>query len=93
MKKKAHNFQISIETDKLTGEVLAVYFSIRKGKSVKVREFCDGSAFADYDKNGRLLGIELLGPCKLSLLDKIEGNEPEARQFMKRVAPPAMVKA
>lgn len=87
------NFQISVETDNQTGEVLAVYFSIRKGRSAEVREFCNGKAFADYDSKGTLLGIELLAPCKLSLLDKIEGSGPEVRKFVKRVAPREMVTA
>ena len=82
---------MSVETDDQTGEILAVYFLIRKGKSARVQEFCDGKAFADYDSKGRLLGIELLAPCKLSVLDKIEGNDPEAQRFVKRSAPREMV--
>lgn len=93
MRNGDHNFQINVETDNRTGEVLAVYFLIRKGKSAEVREFCDGKAFADYDSKGTLLGIELLAPCKLRLLDKIEGTEPEVRRFVKRAAPRAMVTA
>jgi len=93
MKNGKHQFKIDIETDDETGDILAVYFQIRKGKSAEVREFCDGKAFADYNNKGELLGIELLAPCRLNLLDRIVGSEPKAKRFIKRTAPREMVPA
>jgi hypothetical protein len=91
MKNGDYSFRVNIETDDETGEVLAVYFQIRAGKSAEVREFSDGKAFADYDRSGCLLGIEVLAPCRLSVLDKIEGNDATAQRFVKRSAPRQLV--
>jgi uncharacterized protein YuzE len=76
-------FGFSVETDKRTGSTLAVYLRVRHGKARRTREYADGNAFADYDKKGRLLGIELLGPCQVEILDEIaEKDEPRVRQFL-----------
>jgi len=83
---------ISITTHEATGDVLSVYFQIRRGKSCETREFADGAAFADYDKNGYLLGIELLAPCSIAVVDQLAANEPVAnrrrvKRFMRSVGP------
>lgn len=52
--------QLMIETDPETGEIIAVYLRIRRGRSAETREIVAGVAYADYDRRGRLLGIELL---------------------------------
>ena len=57
------SFRVNIETGDQTGKVLAVYFQIRTGKTKVTKEYADGSVFADDDKNGELLGIEMLAPC------------------------------
>lgn len=68
-------FKLSTEVDKRTGELLAVYVQVRQGKSVAVSEVAEGAAFADYDRKGRLLGIELLAPCEVKVLDRLASNE------------------
>ena len=90
------NFGISIETDNSTGKILAVYFQVRRGKSYEVREFEDGAAIADYNRNGELLGVEFLAPCKITVVDQLAANESvEIRQRTKRyirdVVPRSMV--
>ena len=87
-----YSFRIDIETHDQTGEVLAAYFSVRKGKAHETKEFAGGCAFADYDKKGRLLGIELLGPCKISVIDRITSEAP-ARKFFKGSIPRQLVAA
>ena len=92
------HFNVTIETQDSTGEVLAVYFQIRKGKSAQLREFSDGAACADYNKRGELLGIELLAPCKVSIVDQIASEESvslrrQAKRFMKSSGPRQMVPA
>jgi hypothetical protein len=85
-------FEVSVETDKSTGAILAVYLRLRKGKSARVVELANGNAFADYNSRGKLLGIELLGPCRVTVLDKITRKEPAAvRSFVQRAAPREMV--
>jgi len=93
-----HSFGMSVDVDKATGRVLAVYFEIRQGKATEVEEFADGAAFANYNSKGELLGIELLGPCKVQVFDKIARKEPvrgrkQVRDFLKRSAPREMIMA
>lgn len=83
-------FRVAVETNNHTGEVMAVYFQLRKGKSALVKEYADGNVFADYDKKGELLGLEMLAPCKVSVLNKIATQEP-ARQFIKKSIPAGML--
>ena len=65
------SFAISVCTNNKTGEIMAVYFQISEGKATSVKEHCQGAAFANYNRNGKLLGIELLAPCKTSVLTRI----------------------
>lgn len=94
---KTH-FQVSIDTDDATGDLLAVYFHVRKGRVRETREFAGGNAFADYDVNGRLLGIELIAPCRVAIVDQIAVKEPTevrrlTKRFMRKSGPAAMIAA
>ena len=89
-------FGVSITTDEQSGEVISAYFQVRRGKVHETREFADGAAFADYDAHGHLLGIELLSPCKVSIVDQLALNEPatlrqRTKTFMRRAGPRQMV--
>lgn len=88
-----NHFGVSIEVDNATGDILAVYFRVRTGKSVRTEEVADGIVFADYNARGELLGVEMLGPCPVSVLEDITSEEPEARRFVSRSAPREMVHA
>src|SRR5207249_4140692 len=80
--------KLTVEAKKESGEISAVYFLIRAGKSATVREFAGGNVFADYDSNGRLLGIELIGPCDIDLLKRIARKEPQPiRKFVQQSIP------
>ena len=92
MKNNGFDFQLSVETNDQTGDVVAVYFQIRKGQSAKVKEYAGGAAFADYDRKGRLLGIELLEPCKASVLSSI-AEQPSAKNFVRNAVPRGMLLA
>lgn len=90
------DFGISIEVDNATGKTICVYFRVRRGKVHETREFADGAAFADYDKSGQLLGVELLSPCKVEIVDQLSANEPvalrsRAKRFMRENGPPSMI--
>ena len=85
-------FNVSISTDERTGRVMAVYFRLRQGEVDDTREILEGKAFGDYDQDGLLLGVELLAPCEVDVLDRIFGQEPEGvRQFVRQVSPRAML--
>jgi hypothetical protein len=89
-KKNGYQFGISVETNDRTGEVMAVYFQIRGGKSHEVKEHENGSLLADYDRQGRLLGIEMLGPCRANVLDKIAADAT-VKKFVKKGIPRGML--
>lgn len=91
-------FAVSISTDDTTGELLAVYFQIRRGKVDRTIEFADGDAFADYDARGNLLGIELLAPCSVSIVEQLAANEPahvrrQTKKFIRETGPRHFVAA
>jgi uncharacterized protein YuzE len=81
---------ISVETVDQTGEILAIYFSVRRGKVKTTKEAADGKVFLDYDKDGRLLGIEMLSPCEISVIDRISKNS-RVRKFVKESIPRSML--
>lgn len=85
-------FEIHISTNVETGDILAVLFRIRKGKSAETREIVPGLAFADYNRKGELISVELLGPCQANVLDKID-MEPDVVRFIKRSIPTALLAA
>ena len=88
---KSYDFAVSIETDSRTGDVLAVYFRIRKGKAADVREFENGNVFVNYDAHGRLLGIELLAPANIKVVEQITQDQPQAQRFVETNAPRHML--
>lgn len=54
------HFVVNVETDDQTGEIMAVYIWFRKGRVSTTKECVEGAVFADYSRNGKLLGIEIL---------------------------------
>jgi uncharacterized protein YuzE len=86
--------EVSTQVNYETGDVSAVYFYIRPGKSALVKEFAGGCAFADYDRNGHLLGIEILAPCQIAVLDKIARRESKPiKNFLRNSIPREMALA
>lgn len=86
--------EVSVSVDETTGLIRAAYVRVRAGEAAETREVVEGRAFADYDAAGLLLGVELLAPCAVDVLDRIAATEPEAiRQFLRGGPPPALVSA
>lgn len=71
------SFSVRVQAHPRTGHPVAAYFHIRDGKAAEVRELADGAVFANYDRKGELLGVELLAPCKMSVLRKVSSDAPE----------------
>src|SRR3972149_1906092 len=89
-------FRISVETEDATGDVLSVYFQIRKGKHDHAKEFACGAAIADYDRHGYLLGVELLAPCKVKIVDELAKAETQLmrsgiKKFMRNSGPRELI--
>jgi hypothetical protein len=65
---------------------------MRQGKAAKTMELEEGLANADYDAEGAILGIELLGPCPVDVLDRIgEGESPAVQRFLRGATPHELV--
>ncbi len=80
--------ELQISVDEKTGGIRAAYLRVRQGEVAETREVVEGTTFADYDANGRLLGIELLAPCKVEVLDNLAAQEPEPVKRFLRGSPP-----
>lgn len=84
--------EVSVSVDEKTGHVRAAYVRVRAGEVSETREVAEGRAFADYDASGLLLGIELLAPCEVAVLNNLVAMEPEPiRQFLRGGPPRALV--
>ena len=88
-----YSFGMAVENDKRTGQIKAVYFRIRQGKAAKTKEFDRGNVFVDYNKRGELLGVEMLAPSRIEVLDKIAIDEPESKKFLRNSVPREMAPA
>ena len=86
-----HSFRVSVEVDPRTGELLAAYLKVRRGKVARTREVHAGAVFADYDAKGQLVGVEILAPCPIEVFERIAPDEPSAQEFIKRSVPHDMV--
>lgn len=78
-------FRLEVSYNETTGDPVAAYVRIREGKVARTKEISEGIAFADYGADGVLLGIELLAPCRIEVLERVSEKEPEqVRQFLRR---------
>jgi uncharacterized protein YuzE len=88
------SFALSVDIDSESGDIQAVYFRVRDGKVAKTKEYAEGAIFADFNSRGRLLGIEMLAPCNISVLERVaaQSEQPaQAKQFVRRAVPREMV--
>lgn len=80
----APKFRQEVTYDESTGEPVAGYLRVREGAVATTREISEGLVFADYGADGALLGIELLAPCAVEILEQLAENEPEViRRFLR----------
>jgi uncharacterized protein YuzE len=87
-------FRLEASVDDQTGRMVAAYLRVREGEVATTKEVEPGVAYADFDSQGTLLGIELLGPCQVAVLDTIAEGEPEpVRRFLHGGAPRELVPA
>ena len=78
-------FRLEVSYNEATGDPVAAYVRVREGKVAETKEISAGTAFADFSEDGSLLGIELLAPCPIEILEDISEKESEqVRQFLCR---------
>ena len=82
------HFCVEVSFNEKTGDSVAAYLQVRAGEVAQTKEIKEGAAFADYDQAGTLLGVELLAPCPVEVLDQLIHGEPEPiRRFIRGVVP------
>jgi uncharacterized protein YuzE len=87
-------FRVETSVNDETGDLVAVYLRVRDGKVASTKEVEGGIVYADYDAHGALLGIELLGPCDMTVLEGVTANEPEpVKRFLRGGVPRGLVPA
>ena len=71
----------------------AMYICLSRGKVAKTDEIQQDVLLADYDRQGRLVGIEVLAPVRLSDLAKLvdERKRTPFRRFVRKSAPHELV--
>lgn len=91
-KQREIGFEISISGHH-DGTLEAVYITLRDGKAAKTKEIIEDILLADYDRRGRLIGIEVLAPVKISRLTRLVDQERRRpfRNFVKNQAPKDLV--
>ena len=87
-------FRVETSVDDTTGRVVAVYLRVREGEVAETKEVEEGVVYADYDSQGFLLGVELLGSCDVAVLESIAENEAgPVKRFLQGGAPRGLVPA
>ena len=90
----ASKFGLDVSFSETTGEPVAAYLRVREGAVASTSEVSEGVAFADYSSDGTLLGIELLAPCSIEVMDRLGANEAEPiRRFLRGSAPRDLIVA
>ena len=66
---KPIEFGVSVCVNQKTGDLEALYFQVRRGKVARTREI-QANVLVDYDDAGHIMGIELLGPCHTTIIER-----------------------
>jgi len=92
--RKVAGFELSA-SGREDGRLEAVYIRLRAGRSAKTREIIEDTLLADFDTRGRLIGVEILAPVKLSDLTQLvrEPRRAPFRKFVRKIAPPDLIVA
>ena len=85
-------FCLNVSFNETTGQPVAAYLHIRDVTPAVTKEVKEGVAFVGCDVQGVLLGIELLGPCSINILDSVLSTEPgPVRRFIQGGTPRELV--
>ena len=71
------------------GEVEAAYLRLAPGKVARTRELDPDVLLADFDSRGRMIGIEVLAPVRLSELTRLvaESRRTVLRRVLRQTVP------
>jgi hypothetical protein len=88
----APGFQIAISGRK-DGSIDAIYLAVSANKVARTDEFIEDHMLVDYDRNGRIVGIEILAPIRLRDVTGLVDVRTRAplRRFLRRSVPQEFV--
>lgn len=66
------------------GSFAGAYIKLRSGRVHHTKEIKRGALLADYDKNGHLLGIDILAAVNVSIVTRLV-DDPAQRAALKNV--------
>lgn len=88
MKAQDITFNLSI-SGRADGRIDAVYLTVANRKVARTQEVVADHLLVDYDRNGRVVGVEILGPVRLrdvtGLVD--QRSRGTLRRFLARSVP------
>lgn len=87
-------FELSVSA-RDDGAIEAAYVRFRDEPVSKTREIIEGTLLADYAATGELIGIEVLGPVRMSDLEALVDSARRAtfRAFLEKTAPREFIAA
>ena len=88
-KQQTIDLQISVETEKSTGRVLAVYVKLGRGRIVRTEEYAPGLN-VDIGVRGQVIGVELLHPHKVTIALLKQAAEDYNEPRLKLINPRAV---
>ncbi len=76
------------------GAIEAMYLRLASRWVHRTREVREDVLLADYDRGGRLVGIEVLAPVRLAEITSLvdEDRRAEFRRLIRRLAPAELVR-
>jgi hypothetical protein len=85
-------FELEASFDRKVRPAVA-YLRVREGQRAETREIVDGAVNAKYDRDGKLLAVELYGRCDLKALCDLAAGEPEeVRRFLLGAVPRDLIR-
>ncbi len=93
-RKEPVGFELSV-SGRDDGTVEAAYVYLSKRKVARTKEVIEDILMADYDSKGRLIGVEILAPIRLSKIAALvdRPQRPQLVKFLRRSAPQELVHA
>lgn len=87
-------FELSV-SGRDDGTIEAAYVYLSKRKVARTKEVVEDILLADYDAKGRLIGVEILAPIRLSKIAALVDRPQRAQlvKFLRCSAPQELVRA
>ena len=88
-------FGMSMCVNERTGRLEALYLQVRRGKVARTAEIQD-SVMVDYDKDGSIMGIEVLGPCNTTIIERFLETKRApvtVQRFVRNKIPPELIES